>query len=620
MYDDFFYLLSSIDKDNKELEKEIQKLDELDRKSIITPEAVKTRKEEQRQERIQKENAEKKERLAIRETEKQLDEAIKNLKKSRKEDFEKIEKIEKVEKPIISIDDFYKRVDNTSLTDESKMVLKKMIEYAKKFNEGLVKNYIPFNMRIYSDNNDTLYEILNIIIDSFSNFKYIKNTEAVERSFYVVEESAHITDLYNTVNSIVIFKDVEGILSKDKPTKDKFLNAWKTEIFNSSNKKGITTIVVSKTKEKVDELFANDLVLKDKIFDFELSTTNKNVDEIYDSILTKLKKDYIVTANFEIKLKEYIKQTYPKATIPGPDFISHTIEKILFNKSKDIIDEETLPKYDKPKTIDDVFKDLNELVGLNNIKSMLKDLVSLIKFKKKTGDALKLKDTNLHMVFLGNPGTGKTTVARMIAEILYNLDYIKQNKLIEVSAKDLIGQYVGQTAPKTMEVVEKALGGVLFIDEAYALAAKPGGNSSSFNEECIATLIQAMENYRDNLVVIFAGYSKEMDAFLKSNSGIISRIGYTMHFNDYTIDELIEIFKIMLKKSGFTIEDSAIDKAKEIIEEFSHTEGFGNARFVRNLYEKTVIKHATNTASESDINKLKTITSDDISKDNLSKL
>ena len=244
-----------------------------------------------------------------------------------------------------------------------------------------------------------------------------------------------------------------------------------------------------------------------------------------------------------------------------------------------------------------------------------------IKYKeyKKKNKELKIKDTNLHMVFLGNPGTGKTTVARMVANILYNLNYIDQNKLIEVSAKDLVGQYVGQTAPKTMSVIEKALGGVLFIDEAYSLATKPG-SSTTFNEECVATLIQAMENYRDNLVVIFAGYKKEMDGFLRSNSGIVSRIGYTMDFKDYTTDELIQIFRSMFEKAGFILDESAIEEVRGIIEKYRGTEGFGNARFVRNLYEKAVIEHATNTSEETDKIILKTITKDDITSENIGKL
>ncbi len=218
------------------------------------------------------------------------------------------------------------------------------------------------------------------------------------------------------------------------------------------------------------------------------------------------------------------------------------------------------------------------------------------------------------MVFLGNPGTGKTTIARLISDILYNLKYIKENKLVEVSVKDLVAEYVGQTAPKTMSVIEKSMNGVLFIDEAYALADK-GGNS--YNAEAIATLIQAMENYRDKLVVIFAGYTKEMQDFLDSNSGITSRIGYTLTFDDYTTDELIEIFLGMTKKAGFEVNEDAIAYLRDIIDENRNMKNFGNARFVRNIYEKTVIRHAANVKNKRQKKILRTITKNDINTDNL---
>ncbi len=539
--------------------------------------------------------------------------------------------VEKVEEPKLSkeeiaaqkaakLEEFFKRIDDAHLIPESKVVLKKMVDYARKYSDGIVKNYIPFNMRIYADNDETLYDIVNIIIDGFTYFGYMKNDEAVERSFYVVEDVTHITDLYNRTHSLVIFKDTDGLLNKDKATRDKLLNIWEDTICDYSSLDGITTIVSDKNKEKIDELFSNNLILKDKIFDFELVSTSANTQEIYHQVLDAFRKDYTVSGEFDVKLLDYITETFPKSYLSAPDYASALIERILFNQTQNVIDANSIPSYDKNKTIDEIFEELDSLVGLDNVKQMLRDLVSLMKFKSKTGDSLKIKDTNLHMVFLGNPGTGKTTVARMVAGILYNLNYIEQNKLIEVSAKDLIGQYVGQTAPKTIGVVEKALGGVLFIDEAYSLASKPGSSGSSFNEECIATLIQAMENYRDNLVVIFAGYSKEMDAFLKSNSGIVSRIGYTMDFKDYTLDELIQILKSMFIKSGFFVEQGAIDKATEIIEEYRHSEGFGNARFVRNIYEKAIIKHATNTATAKSKKVLRTITAEDITSESLIKL
>ena len=237
---------------------------------------------------------------------------------------------------------------------------------------------------------------------------------------------------------------------------------------------------------------------------------------------------------------------------------------------------------------------------------MLNDLVNLIELKNKSGEDLKIKNVNLHMCFLGNPGTGKTTVARIVAEMLYNLKYVKQNKLIEASSKDLVAEYVGQTAPKTMAVIEKARGGVLFIDEAYSLASGQG-QGNSFNEEAIATLIQAMENYRDDLVVIFAGYTREMQDFLNANSGIVSRIGYTVEFEDYTPDELIKIFEQMMTKSGFLVTEPAINKVRELINEYKDTKNFGNARFVRNIYEKSIVKHASNTKGKKSKKILKTI-------------
>ena len=646
MYDDFFWLISS-DPDAFNAAKEKIKKLRYNHEHRDTFDNIKSRKEYLQRANSRHSDKRKEATSYFKEDEpmdQHLDQPTLDYKKikedalketaNKKAASKKAEAKEKVQEPAApqlskeeiaaanarKLQEFYQKVEDAHLVEESKIVLKKMIDYARKYSEGIVKNYIPFNMRIYCDNDETLYDLVNIIIDSFTYFGYMKDADAVERSFYVVEDPTHITDLYSPAHNLVIFKDVDALANQDKATKDKLLNIWETTICDYSNLDGITTVVADKNKEKIDELFANNSVLRDKIFDFELISTSANTQEIYHQVLNAFKKDYTVSGEFDVKLLDYITETFPKSQLTAPDYAQSLIEQILFNQTNNVIDANSIPAYEKNKSIDEIFEDLNSLIGLDNIKGMLQDLVSLMKFKSKTEGSLKLKDTNMHMVFLGNPGTGKTTVARMIANILYNLKYIEQNKLVEVSAKDLIGQYVGQTAPKTISVIEKALGGVLFIDEAYSLASKPGSSGSSFNEECIATLIQAMENYRDNLVVIFAGYNKEMDAFLKSNSGIVSRIGYTMQFNDYSLEELIEILKSMFKKSGFFIDEGAIEAATKVIEEYRHSEGFGNARFVRNLYEKAIIKHATNTANVKSKKALKTITAEDITTDNLMKL
>lgn len=505
----------------------------------------------------------------------------------------------------------FEKLEKLYITEQSKNTLKKIIEYMRKYSEGIEKQYIPFNMCIYSNNKETTYGIIDIISDAVTFFSYIKRGTTIETSFYNLEKTEQINEIYSRENSIIVLKDFEGLSAKEKEFKDRFLHNMKEKL--EENQKDFLTILISKTPEIIEQAMQSDML--EKYFEFKIESTNIDVQDVYQEVLSKLKESSKITDEASIKLLDYIAATYPKTNLSFPEYRDKLCNKILFSKDQEIT-ENDLPKYEQEKSMDEIFADLNNLVGLENIKQVLKDLVDLIELKNKTKDDLKIKDINLHMVFLGNPGTGKTTVARIIAEMLYNLKYIKQNKLIEVSSKDLVAEYVGQTAPKTMAVIERALGGVLFVDEAYSLASEEG-SGNSFNKEAIATLIQAMENYRDNLVVIFAGYTKEMQAFLNANSGIVSRIGYTLDFKDYTSEELLKIFEGMVKKAGFSITKEACDEVVKVIDKYRNTKNFGNARFARNLYEKTIIKHASNTRGKKAKKDLKTIVKEDISTDNL---
>lgn len=505
----------------------------------------------------------------------------------------------------------FEKLEKLYITEQSKNTLKKIIEYMRKYSEGIEKQYIPFNICIYSNNKETMYSIVDIISDTVTFFSYIKRGTTIETSFYNIEKPEQIEEIYSKKNSVVVLKDFEGILAKEKEFKDRFLHNMKEKL--EENQEDFLTILISKTPETIEQAMQSDML--EKYFEFKIESTNIDVQDVYQEILSKLKESSKITDEASIKLLDYIAATYPKTNLSFPEYRDKLCNKILFSKDQEIT-ENDLPKYEQEKSMNEIFADLNNLVGLENIKQVLKDLVDLIELKNKTKDDLKIKDINLHMVFLGNPGTGKTTVARIIAEMLYNLKYIKQNKLIEVSSKDLVAEYVGQTAPKTMAVIERALGGVLFVDEAYSLASEEG-SGNSFNKEAIATLIQAMENYRDNLVVIFAGYTKEMQAFLNANSGIVSRIGYTLDFKDYTSEELLKIFEGMVKKAGFSITKEACDEVVKVIDKYRNTKNFGNARFARNLYEKTIIKHASNTRGKKAKKDLKTIVKEDISTDNL---
>lgn len=509
--------------------------------------------------------------------------------------------------------ELFERIDDLYITEESKNTLKKMIEYMRKYNEGLQDRFISFDMCIYSKDNKAIDEIGKIILEAAVFFDYLESERIAKASLLNLENVNQVVEVYKSKLGMAMFSNMEIFNTLDEKEKLRFVLGME-QIMKEQEGKSFTVFTAA-SKETIQDMLSRENNTLKNNFDFEIVSIKPTVQDIYQELLNKLEEKEELTEEFKIKLLEYVTETYPNTDLDYSEYIEKLYTKIVFNKTENFT-LDLIPGYNKKKTLDEIFEDLNSLVGLKKVKNMLHELVDLIELKNKAGNDLKISNTNMHMVFLGNPGTGKTTVARIVAQILYNLNYIKQNKLIEVSSKDLVAEYVGQTAPKTMAVIEKAMGGVLFIDEAYSLASGKG-QGNSYNEEAIATLIQAMENSRDNLVVIFAGYTVEMQDFLNANSGIVSRIGYTVEFEDYTEDELVQIFKNMVKKAGFEITDEAIQKAKDIIKKYKNTKNFGNARFARSLYEKSVIKHASNTKGKKRKSILKTITAEDISSENL---
>ena len=246
-------------------------------------------------------------------------------------------------------------------------------------------------------------------------------------------------------------------------------------------------------------------------------------------------------------------------------------------------------------------EELNNLIGLANVKTEISSLSNLVKVQQvRKSRGMSVSNVSYHCVFTGNPGTGKTTVARIVAEIYKDLGVLKKGHLIETDRSGLVAEYVGQTAPKTNAIIDSALDGVLFIDEAYSLVQ---GGQGDYGKEAISTLLKRMEDDRDRLVVILAGYSKEMGDFINSNSGLQSRFNRYINFPDYSSDELIQIFKFILKKNDCTATDSAIEKVKEYVcYALEHKDqNLGNARFIRNFFEKTLTEQANRLAAEPNI-------------------
>lgn len=261
------------------------------------------------------------------------------------------------------------------------------------------------------------------------------------------------------------------------------------------------------------------------------------------------------------------------------------------------------PKTDAEKNgdapdLEELLRQLDELVGMEKVKENVKSLINLVKVRKlREEHDLPVPPVSLHLVFMGNPGTGKTTVARLIAQLYRAIGVLSKGQLVEVDRSGLVAGFVGQTAVKTSEVIKSALGGVLFIDEAYSLASAEGGND--FGHEAIETVLKAMEDNRSDFVVIVAGYEDLMEKFISSNPGLESRFNRYFIFEDYNGEQLCTIFESMCKKNRYTLtEDAAEFVGKHLNDLYEQRDGnFGNGRDVRNLFENIVTVHSDRIAA-----------------------
>ena len=491
------------------------------------------------------------------------------------------------------IQEILNKAKNIYGIDNSLETLKDYSNYIELKSRGKI-DYGTYNILIC---NKSAYnyseELVNII------WKILKSYNIVKTSYrYLTKRDIEEWELPNfeikledDENEMIIVDtkkldiDIDFIIDNIK----KMMNTYKEKVFiivDEDEKRGYTnavlcdTVMWNMTVEIMSKRNKEDYIKKI----FEENKINSNimfVRKLADNPFWKLRQDLL-------KMMVFCKKN-------NFDTINEDTIRKLENNCK----KEEKSKFEIEIKEMTGLEELNNLTGMEDVKKQINQIVNYLTLSKK-----RKKMPMLHMCFLGNPGTGKTTVARIIGKIFYEMNILSEHaSFVEAQRVDLIAKYVGQTAPKTKDMVKKAEGGVLFIDEAYSIASyiqDEGGRD--YGAECIATLMKEMEDKRDNLCVIMAGYTKEMEKMLKVNPGFDSRIQFKINFPDYTKEELYDIFKQMAKEENLQLSSNIKSIVMQYFEEEKQKENFSNARCVRSLFEKIKFEQADRVIQTNDQN------------------
>ena len=519
------------------------------------------------------------------------------------------------------------KVEKLSCNKETKNKIKRLFNYVLNYNYTTATPFVPINIVMYTEDREMATNISELIGEYMWYFVYLKDsTKYYEYSMNeIISDKNLINQMYVDYSNgktsykygIVRIMDFQNIIYASDKDQNIILNLLTEEILKNNSR--IVTMIYG-NKDIIKGILDKHPILSENLFNIELNIDELDIDEVYNIVIERLGLTEQLNDEIKEKIYNYIKLSYGSSEIKNTEYAKVLFNKIILNEHStfdsnktNILKLEDIPNLYNTRDLPQILSELNEMIGLGKIKKQINNLVSLLKFNKRAN--IDISKFNLHMVFTGNPGTGKTTVARLFSDILYNLGYTKKNKLVEVSAKDLIAEYVGQTAGKTYNVLKSAFGGVLFIDEAYSIVET--GSNSSFASDCMTTILKVLEDQKDNLIVIFAGYEKQMEKFIKFNPGLKSRIGYTIKFDDYTSQELIDIFKQLVEKNNLKITDEALKKVESIIETSKKVEDFGNARYINQIYQDILIEHSRNVENIENDENLMVITEDDINAEKL---
>lgn len=441
--------------------------------------------------------------------------------------------------------------------------------------------------------------VVNVYInmeDEFNEVTYYDKdrrrvtVESMENPYTFVSDDAYC---YGYPIALDDLKELYPCIEDDNELREQYLKDISEVVNIAYYDRDNDSVKILVTNEEIIKETETDELFRD--FNITYDSLNETEDVTYSLKDFRKMVNLIKEEKYDILKEEILK-------------LSNTIEKINEIEEDNIEEENSIEEtiaITKEKNIEKSLDKLNNLIGLDNIKLEINKLLKYLIFRDKVNDKLNLEKPNLHMFFTGNPGTGKTTVARIVGEILYNMGYIEKNKVAEITPEKLIAGYVGQTAIKTNKFIKENKGGVIFIDEAYILA----GKSQNYAGEALTEILKELE--KNETVFIFAGYKDEMKDFMEMNPGLTSRIGYYLEYKDYTKEELYQIFEHKINNIGFKINDNLKSIIINHLSDAIDSKNFGNGRYIDKLVNKLILEHAINTEKINEEEELITLTEND---------